>query len=133
MVKLFGLFDASKDGEANCPTRPSPGTTTFDAEPALAFGAAVRVARLTQGVAQEELAAKAGIERSHMGKIERGEHMPTLALILESPPDSSSVLRNSSAQPNAIFVPRRTIQIGIDALVIRRSSQTFDEAIQRNR
>lgn len=59
-----------------------PGTTTFDAEPALAFGAAVRVARLTQGVAQEELAAKAGIERSHMGKIERGEHMPTLALIL---------------------------------------------------
>jgi hypothetical protein len=43
------------------------------------------------------------------------------------------VLRNSSAQPNAIFVPRRTIQIGIDALVIRRSSQTFDEAIQRNR
>ncbi|WP_438819863.1 helix-turn-helix domain-containing protein [Pseudomonas aeruginosa] len=82
MVKLFGLFDASKDGEANCPTRPSPGTTTFDAEPALAFGAAVRVARLTQGVAQEELAAKAGIERSHMGKIERGEHMPTLALIL---------------------------------------------------
>lgn len=54
-----------------------PGTTTFDAEPALAFGAAVRVARLTQGVAQEELAAKAGIERSHMGKIERGEHMPT--------------------------------------------------------
>ncbi|MCO2102555.1 helix-turn-helix transcriptional regulator [Pseudomonas aeruginosa] len=53
-----------------------PGTTTFDAEPALAFGAAVRVARLTQGVAQ------AGIERSHMGKIERGEHMPTLALIL---------------------------------------------------
>ncbi|HEP8119826.1 helix-turn-helix domain-containing protein [Pseudomonas aeruginosa] len=59
-----------------------PGTTTFDAEPALAFGAAVRVARLTQGVAQEELAAKAGIERSHMVKIERGEHMPTLALIL---------------------------------------------------
>ncbi|PPB08028.1 helix-turn-helix domain-containing protein [Pseudomonas aeruginosa] len=59
-----------------------PGTTTFDAEPALAFGAAVRVARLTQGIAQEELAAKAGIVRSHMGKIERGEHMPTLALIL---------------------------------------------------
>ncbi|MBG5516119.1 helix-turn-helix transcriptional regulator [Pseudomonas aeruginosa] len=59
-----------------------PGTTTFDVEPALAFGVAVRVARLTQGVAQEELAAKAGIERSHMGKIERGEHMPTLALIL---------------------------------------------------
>jgi XRE family transcriptional regulator, regulator of sulfur utilization len=24
----------------------------------------------------------AGIERAHMGRIERGEHMPTLALIL---------------------------------------------------
>jgi transcriptional regulator with XRE-family HTH domain len=37
---------------------------------------------MEQGIAQEELAALAGIERSHMGKIERGEHMPTLALIL---------------------------------------------------
>lgn len=25
----------------------------------------------------------AGIERSHMGKIERGEHMPTLAIIFK--------------------------------------------------
>ncbi|WP_445081841.1 helix-turn-helix domain-containing protein [Pseudomonas aeruginosa] len=25
----------------------------------------------------------AGIERSHMGKVERGEHMPTLALIFK--------------------------------------------------
>ena len=32
-------------------------------------------------MAQEELASLADIERSHMGKIERGEHMPTLALI----------------------------------------------------
>jgi len=37
---------------------------------------------MEQGIAQEELAALAEIERSHMGKIERGEHMPTLALIL---------------------------------------------------
>ena len=36
-----------------------------------------------QGIAQEELASLAEIERSHMGKIERGEHMPTLALILK--------------------------------------------------
>ncbi len=61
--------------------RPT-GTTTYEAEPALAFGQAVRSARLEQGVAQEELSALAEIERSHMGKIERGEHMPTLALIL---------------------------------------------------
>ena len=38
---------------------------------------------MEQGMAQEELAALAEIERSHMGKIERGEHMPTLALILK--------------------------------------------------
>jgi len=36
-----------------------------------------------QGVAQEELAALAGIERSHMGKIERGEHLPSLGLVLK--------------------------------------------------
>lgn len=60
-----------------------PGTTTYEAEPALAFGQAVRAARTEQGIAQEELASSAGIERSHMGKIERGEHMPTLALILK--------------------------------------------------
>ncbi len=32
---------------------------------------------------QETLANLAGVERSHMGKVERGEHMPTLALILK--------------------------------------------------
>ena len=58
------------------------GSTTYEPEPALAFGQAVRAARMEQGMAQEELAALAEIERSHMGKIERGEHMPTLALIL---------------------------------------------------
>ncbi|CAI07424.1 conserved hypothetical protein [Aromatoleum aromaticum EbN1] len=58
------------------------GSTTYEPEPALAFGQAVRAARMEQGMAQEELASLAEIERSHMGKIERGEHMPTLALIL---------------------------------------------------
>ena len=62
--------------------RPA-GATTFEAEPAQAFGAAVRAARTEQGVAQETLAYLAGIERSHMGKIERREHMPTLAIILK--------------------------------------------------
>ena len=61
--------------------RPA-GATTFDAELAQAFGAAVRALRSGQGMAQEALAHRAGIERSHMGKIERGEHMPTLVLIL---------------------------------------------------
>lgn len=62
--------------------RPA-GATTFEPEPAQAFGAAVCALRTEQGVAQETLAHLAGIERSHMGKIERGEHMPTLAMILK--------------------------------------------------
>lgn len=64
------------------PGRPA-GATTFDAELAQAFGAAVRAVRSEQGMAQESLAHRAGIERSHMGKIERGEHMPTLAIIFK--------------------------------------------------
>lgn len=63
------------------PGRP-PGTATYEAEPALAFGRAVRDARMAQGIAQDEFAAMADISRSHMGKIERGEHVPTLPLIL---------------------------------------------------
>lgn len=61
--------------------RPT-GSTTSDPLVAQAFGAAVRAARLAAEVSQEELALMAGVERSHMGKIERGQHMPTLALAL---------------------------------------------------
>ncbi|KFA35071.1 helix-turn-helix domain-containing protein [Xanthomonas vasicola] len=63
------------------PGRPV-GATTYEAEPAIAFGKAVRAARIARDISQEELATLAGIERSHMGKIERGQHMPTLAMIL---------------------------------------------------
>lgn len=59
------------------------GATTYDAGLAQAFGAAVRAARTEQGIAQETLANLADVERSHMGKIERGEHMPTLAIIFK--------------------------------------------------
>ncbi|MFG0828919.1 helix-turn-helix domain-containing protein [Pseudomonas sp. CJQ_7] len=64
------------------PGRPL-GTPTYESEPAAAFGQAVRAARVDQGIAQDEFAALAGIARSHMGKIERGEHVPTLPLILK--------------------------------------------------
>lgn len=59
------------------------GATTFDAELAQAFGVAVRALRMERRIAQETLANLAGIERSHMGKIERGEHAPTLAVIFK--------------------------------------------------
>ncbi|WP_040277482.1 helix-turn-helix domain-containing protein, partial [Xanthomonas citri] len=65
------------------PRKPGRFTTRYEAEPAQAFGKAVRACRLEQGIAQEELAALAGIERSHMGKIERGQHLPSLALVLK--------------------------------------------------
>ncbi len=43
---------------------------------------AVRALRKERAIAQETLANLADIERSHMGKIERGEHLPTLVVIL---------------------------------------------------
>ncbi|MBN8712795.1 MAG: helix-turn-helix transcriptional regulator [Xanthomonadales bacterium] len=64
------------------PGRPA-GATTFDAELARAFGTAVRALRAERGISQESLANLASIERSHMGKVERGEHMPTLAIIFK--------------------------------------------------
>src|SRR3546814_12366243 len=62
--------------------RPS-GTTTFDAVPAEAFGAVIRPARTARGISQEALALRADVERSHRGKIERGEHAPNLALVMK--------------------------------------------------
>ena len=63
------------------PGRPI-GSKTFDSASALSFGATVREMRLELGLSQEELANSAQVERSHMGKIERGEHLPNLVLIL---------------------------------------------------
>lgn len=64
------------------PGRPK-GSRTADPVLAAAFGAAVRSARTTRGIAQEALAHLSKIERSHVGKIERGEHMPTLSAVLK--------------------------------------------------
>lgn len=42
------------------------------------LGNAVRAARKAHGLSQEALADAAGIDRSHMGKIERGERNVTI-------------------------------------------------------
>jgi transcriptional regulator with XRE-family HTH domain len=48
---------------------------SFSGNPALVgLGAAIRAARLAHGLSQEALAELAGIDRSYMGGIERGEH-----------------------------------------------------------
>lgn len=44
-------------------------------------------------MSQEALALAARVERSHMGKIERGEHLPSLLLVLRI----AKVLQVSSA------------------------------------
>ena len=59
------------------------GATTADPVVAQAFGTAVRSVRTKLGVAQEALALQAKVERSHLGKIEKNEHMPTLVLVLK--------------------------------------------------
>ena len=43
-----------------------------------AFGRKVREIRKEQGLSQEALAARAGLDRSYMGHIERGEKNVTL-------------------------------------------------------
>ncbi|OYT88709.1 MAG: transcriptional regulator [Burkholderiales bacterium PBB3] len=63
------------------PGRPR-GAKTFESAPAIAFGSTVRELRLGAGLSQEDLASRALVERSHMGKIERGEHLPNLVMIL---------------------------------------------------
>ncbi|MFJ5483602.1 helix-turn-helix domain-containing protein [Pectobacterium actinidiae] len=88
------------------PGRPK-GTTTYDAEPAKAFGMAVRSLRLKQEIAQEALANISGIDRSHIGKIERGEHMPTLAIILRI-----AKALNCSASILVAETERNLVQVG---------------------
>lgn len=46
-----------------------------------AFGRCVRELRMRKGIAQEQLAVIADIERAHMGRLERGEKMPSLRTI----------------------------------------------------
>lgn len=49
----------------------------------LAFGQRVRYLRKNKGLSQEEMAALAGIDRSYMGHIERGEKNITLTKIYQ--------------------------------------------------
>jgi transcriptional regulator with XRE-family HTH domain len=51
--------------------------------PALvALGAAIRRARLDQGMSQEELASKSEIDRAYMSSIERGKQNPGIISVL---------------------------------------------------
>lgn len=47
------------------------------------LGAAIRERRLALALSQEAIADAAGIDRSHMGKIERGERNVTLLNVIK--------------------------------------------------
>lgn len=47
-----------------------------------AFGVKIKRLRIEKGMSQEEVANAAGIERSYMGAIERGERNPSYDKIL---------------------------------------------------
>ena len=60
--------------------KPSP---SHSGDPALvSLGAAVRALRHEKNISQETLAHEAGVDRSYMGGIERGEHNPTVMNLL---------------------------------------------------
>ena len=61
--------------------KPSP---TYADDPVLvALGDAIRRARIGIGLSQEVLAVDAGLDRSYMGGIERGEHNLTVMNIVK--------------------------------------------------
>lgn len=64
------------------PGRPK-GATSLDKGVAEQFGRVVRDLRTRGGIAQESLALMAGLERSYVGRLERGQSQPTLAVILK--------------------------------------------------
>jgi transcriptional regulator with XRE-family HTH domain len=60
----------------------SSSTSSKDAR-LIRFGGVVRSRRKAKGLSQEALADLAGIDRAHMGKIERGERNVTLLNVLK--------------------------------------------------
>lgn len=61
--------------------RPSP--THSRSKELLALGRAIRVLRLETGLSQEVLANEAGIDRSYIGGVERGEHNVALVNLVK--------------------------------------------------
>lgn len=66
------------------PSRVTPGGrgTSFEPVVATAFGAVTRQLRVGLGVAQDQLALQACVDRSYFGKLERGERQPSLGILL---------------------------------------------------
>ncbi|MDI4635212.1 helix-turn-helix transcriptional regulator [Pelomonas sp. V22] len=64
------------------PGRPK-GVRSFDEGVAETFGASARAFRLEREMSQEALAHVADLERSYLGRLERGGSQPTLLALLK--------------------------------------------------
>jgi transcriptional regulator with XRE-family HTH domain len=70
-----------------------------------AFGAAIRALRKEQGIAQERLALKSGLNRGYYGDVERGERNVSLANILK-------IADALEVPPSVIFVRSEKLKRG---------------------
>ncbi|RLT19179.1 MAG: XRE family transcriptional regulator [Planctomycetota bacterium] len=68
----------------------------------VAFGESVRELRLERGLSQDDFAAAAGIHRTYVGGVERGERNPTLTSIARI----ASALKISPAELLALSMSR---------------------------
>lgn len=59
------------------------GARSFDETIAKLLGAAARERRLVKEMSQEQLADVSGLERSYVGRLERGGSQPTLLVLLK--------------------------------------------------
>lgn len=68
-------------------TRLAPGrrhgSTTFDPVIAAAFGDALLAIRTSVGMSQLALATESGVERAHIGRLERGERVPNFVAVVK--------------------------------------------------
>lgn len=66
-----------KTARPNTPASSQPDTPVL-----VAFGAALREARIARGLSQEDLARLANVDPSYIGRIERGGHNLPLLTVL---------------------------------------------------
>lgn len=71
--------------------------TTDKDQDLVRFGVAIRARRKAIGLSQEALADHAGIDRSHMGKLERGERNVTFLNILR-------IAKAVNCKPSELFI-----------------------------
>jgi transcriptional regulator with XRE-family HTH domain len=69
-------------GDRNDPAVPNPSSRRQD--PALvAVGRAIKDLRQSKQMSQEQLALRAGVNRSYMGDVERGDNAPALLTLIK--------------------------------------------------